>query len=131
MREYDSVSEILSTIKESVSKGKYFISLNKNRGNNIAFRNKYELSSKDQKQIILNLTKDDYEKSVNNYKEGYENEKLHIFGPILNLKNEEGKSKKVQVYIKFNIIKDNDNLVVVVSFHEARRPMILASCKNK
>ena len=62
MREYDSVSEILSIIKESVSKGK---------------------------------------------------------------------SKKVQVYIKFNIIKDNDNLVVVVSFHEARRPMILASCKNK
>ena len=36
MREYDSVSEILSTIKESVSKGKYFISLNKNRGDNIA-----------------------------------------------------------------------------------------------
>lgn len=62
MREYDSVSEILSIIKESVSKGK---------------------------------------------------------------------SKKVQVYIKFNIIKDNDNLVVVVSFHEARRPMILMSCKNK
>lgn len=131
MREYDSVSEILSTIKESVSKGKYFISLNKNRGENIAFRNKYELSSKDQKQIILNLTEEDYEKSVSNYKEEYENEKLHIFGPILNLKNEEGKSKKVQVYIKFNIIKDNDNLVVVVSFHEARRPMILASCKNK
>ena len=55
MREYDSVSEILSTIKESVSKGKYFISLNKNRGENIAFRNKYELSSKDQRQIILNF----------------------------------------------------------------------------
>ena len=49
MREYDSVSEILSTIKESVSEGKYFISLNKNRGENIAFRNKYELNSKDPK----------------------------------------------------------------------------------
>ena len=94
MREYDSVSEILSTIKESVSKGKYFISLNKNRGENIAFRNKYELSSKDQKQIILNLTEEDYEKSVSNYKEGYENEKLHIFGPILNFKMKKENRKK-------------------------------------
>lgn len=111
--------EILDVIKDNISKNNYQISFNENRKDNIEFKRKYELNEKDLKDILLKIKEDDYYDTVSNYKTKYQSEKLHIFMPTIEIENDEGEVKKVKIYTKFNIVKENH--IVVVSLHEAKK----------
>ena len=128
----ENPKEILNKIKSSILKNNYQIEINKNRKDNYNFKRKYELKDKDLKKILLDITEDDYYETVNNYKKGYEYEKLHIFAPIIDIEKDEGEIKKVQLYTKFNIIEKEIEqgkieYVIVISLHEAKKPI---KCKS-
>lgn len=128
----ENLKEILNKIKSSILKDNYQIENNRNRKDNYSFKRKYELGDKELKRILLSITEEDYYETVNNYKKGYEHERLHIFAPTINVENDEGEIKIVQLYTKFNIIEKEINdekieYVIVISLHEAKRPI---KCKS-
>lgn len=51
----DAINRLLAKIKESVEKGRYTISLNENRQENIAFINEYNIRSEKQRAILLQI----------------------------------------------------------------------------
>lgn len=125
----ENPKEILNKIKSSILKDNYQIENNKNRKDNYNFKRKYELGDKELKTILLGITEEDYYETVNNYKKGYEHERLHIFAPTINIEDSEEEINKVQLYIKFNIvkIKEKTDYVIVISLHEAKKPI---KCKS-
>lgn len=119
---YQQVESILLGIKDCVQRGRYSISLNSNRKDNLDFIAKYKLQQKDQKKILLGIKTEDFCYALPNEHRGYEHEILYVFVPEVNLIDAFGKDRKVAVYVKFNFIHDND-YTVVVSFHELHFPI--------
>ncbi len=120
----EEVLEYLNILKKLVLNGKYIISTNENRRENIDFIEDYRIDSKKEKEILLNLQTDDFCYAVDNEKREFLHEKLYIFCKEFEFDNW-GYTEKVEIYIKTNIIKtrkENDYLVVV-SFHKRNRPI--------
>ena len=121
------IDAVLDKIKRCVEHGKYTISLNENRQENIDFINEYNLTSKKQRQILLEITTDDFCHSLKNKKQGFEHETLYVFTPEVLLKDADGNTVSLYVYTKFNIIETRrGNFTVIISFHKLNRPIQFA-----
>ena len=117
------IDDVLAKIKACVENGKYTISLNENRQENIAFINEYNIRSDKQKSILMQIETEDFCHSLQNTKIGYEYEVLYVFVPQVELFNADGESETVDVYTKFNIIDlPSGSRVAVISFHKANKP---------
>lgn len=117
----EEINTILAKIKDCIRSNRFIISLNNNRKENIDFINKYNLRTKSQKEILLNIEVEDFCHSLHNTKRGYENEILYVFAPRVRLSHV-GKCELVSIYTKFNIITiSQQNRTVVVSFHKANK----------
>lgn len=68
------ITDYLDIFKQLVSKGRYTISRNANRQENIDFMMDYRINSYKAKEIMINLQYDDFCYAVANYKPGYEHE---------------------------------------------------------
>lgn len=65
---HEEIKDILSKIKECISTGKYTISLNERRQENIDFINEYNIRSDRQKSILMQIEVEDFCHSLQNTK---------------------------------------------------------------
>ena len=121
----EDIERIVQRIAFAVNRNDYTVETNENRQKNNDFRDKYGIKSEWLKNALLDLRVDDFSATVQNVKPGYEDEKLHIFGPKYQLYQAgEESAEEVVAYVKVNIIgRSIDDYVVVVSFHEAEQAM--------
>jgi hypothetical protein len=118
----EQIAAILVTIQDCVREGRFIISKNENRQENVDFINEYNLSSRRQKEILLKIKLEDFCHSLQNTKIGFEHEVLYVFCPQVMLFNFVGIKELVDIYIKFNLIEsDNKKRVVVISFHKRNK----------
>ena len=120
----EHVERYLSEVRELVMLNRYTLSINSNRSDNMDLFQKYIIDRNGAKNIILSLTADDFSTVLNNEHDGYEYERLYVFGKDVRLVERFGtEEKNVSLYIKFNKIEKS--YVIVISFHEQRYPLPL------
>lgn len=118
----NEIEQYLSDVKEAINNDRYRLDRNTNRQDNIDLFLNYVIDEAKAKEILLSLTAMDFSSVVQNEHEGYEHEKLYIFGKKVNLLERIGmKEKTVPMYIKFN--KLENSYVIVISFHEQQYPL--------
>ena len=118
----NAVAQYLEEVKDAVRNNRYRISMNANRGANLALFQDYVIDEAKAKQILLDLDVLDFSEIRQNEHAGYEHEQLYIFGKDVKLLERYGNTKKtVSLYIKFN--KLENCFVIVISFHEQRFPL--------
>lgn len=120
----EEIKGILAKIKECVAAGKYTISLNEKRQENIDFINEYNIRSDRQKSILMQIEVEDFCHSLQNTKIGYEHEILYVFVPQVQLFNANGEEEMVDLYTKFNVLDlPFGKRTVVISFHKRNKPI--------
>ncbi|QSX06079.1 hypothetical protein JYG23_01025 [Sedimentibacter sp. zth1] len=120
----EEVTAILGKIQDCVREGRYIISQNENRKENIDLINEYNISTKKQSSILLEIKPEDFCYSLQNTNLGYEHEVLYVFVPQVKLFNINDEEEMVDVYTKFNVIdRVNGNRVIVISFHKRNKPI--------
>ena len=120
----EEIKDILVKIKECVAAGKYTISLNERRQENIDFINEYNIRSDRQKSILMQIGVEDFCHSLQNTKIGYEHEILYVFVPQVQLFNADGEKETVDLYTKFNVFDlPSGKRTVVISFHKRNKPI--------
>ena len=120
----EEIEDILTKIKACVSVGKYTISLNERRQENIDFINEYNIRSDKQKSILMQIEVEDFCHSLQNTKIGYEYEVLYVFVPQVQLFNVDSEEETVDVYTKFNVLDlPSGSKAVVISFHRRNKPI--------
>lgn len=118
------IEEVLDKIKKCVSLGKYTISQNDKRKENIDFINEYNIRSDKQKSILMQIEVKDFCYTLQNTNPGYEYEILYVFVPQVELFNADGEEETVDIYTKFNIIDlPTGNRTIVISFHKLNKPV--------
>ena len=118
----EEIQNVLDKIKTCVSLGKYTISQNEKRQENIEFINEYNIRSDKQKSILMQIEVEDFCHTLQNTKPGYEYEILYVFVPQVELYNADGEEETVDIYTKFNIIDlPKGNRTVVISFHKRNK----------
>lgn len=118
----EEIQNVLDKIKTCVSSGKYTISLNEKRQENIEFINEYNIRSDKQKSILMQIEVENFCHTLQNTKPGYEYEILYVFVPQVELYNADGEEETVDIYTKFNIIDlPKGNRIVVISFHKRNK----------
>ncbi len=86
----EEIDAILAKIKVCIESGRYIISQNEKRQENIDFINEYNIRSDKQKSILMKIETDDFCHSLQNTKTGYEYEVLYVFIPQVQLFNADG-----------------------------------------
>lgn len=120
----EEIKDILAKIKECVTSGKYTISLNEKRQENIDFINEYNIRSDRQKSILMQIEVEDFCHSLQNTKIGYEHEILYVFVPQVQLFNADSEKETVDLYTKFNVLDlPSGKRTVVISFHKRNKPI--------
>lgn len=112
----EEIEEYLKTFKQLVQKGKFYIPNTEKKIKNKKFIEKYKLTSKQQKLMLLELEATDFCYSVED--DDNENEILYIFAKEYELNNW-GIKEQVLVYIK--IVIKQENYTVIISFHEPEK----------
>ena len=116
------IEKYLVDVKAALSDDRYRIERNANRQDNVDLFLKYAINLTRAKKIILSLKADDFSQVTRNKHKGYEKELLYIFGKDVKLLERIGnKEKLVHLYIKIN--KLDDGFVIIISFHEQKRPL--------
>ncbi|KMT22649.1 hypothetical protein [Clostridium cylindrosporum] len=120
----EEIKEYIVNIRKLIIEGKYTISKNQNRKENVDFIENYKIDSKKEKGILLNLEYDDFCYAVDNEKEEFAHEKLYIFCKECEL-DSWGELELVEVYIKINIseTRKGNEFMIVVSFHKRNKPI--------
>lgn len=120
----EEIKDILAKIKECVTGGKYTISLNEKRQENIDFINEYNIRSDRQKSILMQIEVEDFCHSLQNTKIGYEHEILYVFVPQVQLFNADSEKETVDLYTKLNVLDlPSGKRTVVISFHKRNKPI--------
>lgn len=120
----EEIESVLLKIKECVETGRFQISMNENRQENINFINEYNIYPKKRKEILMQISIEDFCHTLQNTKIGYEHEILYVFVPQVEMFNALGEKEKIDIYTKFNVIERlNGNRTIVVSFHKLNKPI--------
>lgn len=120
----EKIEDVLSIIKECINAGRFNIAMNENRKENQDFINEYNIYPKKRKEILMQISVDDFCHSLQNMKAGYECEVLYVFVPRITLANALGKQESIDIYTKFNVIKGkNGRRTIVISFHKLNKPI--------
>jgi hypothetical protein len=120
----EDIKKYLDKFRKAVLEGKYIISKNQNRQENIEFIEDYKINTKKEKEILLGIQYDDFCYAVDNEKEEFAHEKLYIFCKCQEL-DYWGTLESVDIYIKINMTqtKRGDDFTIVVSFHKRNKPI--------
>lgn len=113
------IEVILNKIKYCAANDQYIISLNEHRQENVAFINEYHLCAERQKSLLSLINVNDFCYSIQNTKNGFENEILYVFVPQIKLYNTKKEFETMNIYMKFNIL--HMHKVIIVSFHKLNR----------
>ncbi|GEM_PF-866793 len=117
----DDIKLYLDKFRKCILDGRYTISQNENRQDNIDFIEDYKINTKKEKEILLGLQFDDFCYAVENEKEEFAHEVLYIFCKRHQL-DYWGTLESVDIYIKINMVRArNDDLYsIIVSFHKKK-----------
>lgn len=122
---YFTKSEIdvyLAEVKDAIRRNRYRIEKNIHRQGNLDLFLNYVIDEARAKDILLSLTANDFSEVVQNEHQGYEYERLYVFGKDVELLERMGNAAKtVSLYIKFN--KLDACYVIVISLHEQKYPI--------
>lgn len=115
----DEIKAYLDKFRKCVLEGRYSISQNENRQENIDFIEDYKIDTKKEHEILLGLQFDDFCYAVENDNIDFAHEVLYIFCTQHEL-DFWGTLETVDIYIKVNMIETRrgDLFSVVVSFHK-------------
>ena len=120
----NDIEKYLAEIKTLINSGAYRIERNSRREDNLDLFLTYILDEPQAKEILLNLTPQDFSAVVQNEHIGYEHEQLYIFGKdVLLTKRYSGKDTLVSLYIKINKLETPFPFVIVISFHKQNFPL--------
>lgn len=120
----EQIEDVLMKIKECVEAGRFQISMNENRQENIDFINEYNIYPTKRKELLMQISVEDFCHTLQNTKIGYEYEILYVFAPQVELFNALGEQEQVDIYTKFNVIeRPNGNRTVALSFHKRNKPI--------
>ena len=123
MIDESEINDYLGEAKKLILDGKFRIALNSNWLTNLSLFDEYLINEESVKSILLNLTVYDFCEKVQNKHANFNHEWLYVFGKEIDLiKRFEEKSEMVPLYIKFNKIEDK--LLIVVSFHKQKYPLV-------
>ena len=115
----EEIKKYLNDVKSSVNAGKYQFS--PRQKNQILYID-YVFSETKAKEIILDLSVNDFSNKVQNDHPDHPEEMLYIFGKDVKLLPKYGgKEKFVSLYIKINKLRNN--YVIVISLHEQEYPL--------
>ena len=118
----EDIAEYLYEVKEALFKGRYRLDRNSKRQANINLFLDYVIDESKVRDIILSLTVMDFSEILQNDHEGFEHERLYVFGKDVVLLERNGTEEKtVSLYIKFN--KLENCFVIIISFHEQKYPL--------
>ncbi len=124
-KSYEEIEKYIAGVKASVRAGRYRIDVSRKRQANLDLYKDYVIGETGSKDILMNLTADDFCGAVKNKHMGFEQEILYIFGKDVKLWQRFGtEEEKVSLYIKFNRL--DSRFVIVVSFHKQIRPVTYA-----
>lgn len=120
----EEIEEYLDTFKRLVRGGRFTISQNEKRLENIDFMNEYDINTEKAKMILLSLDAMDFCYAVDNEKVEYAHEKLYVFCKACDLDNR-GDRENVEIYLKSNITetKRGNQYMIVISFHKRNNPI--------
>jgi len=115
----EEIKEYLVEFKKCILEGKYSISLNPNRQENIDFIEDYHINTKKEREILLGLQFDDFCYAVQNDNPDYAHEVLFVFCKQHEL-DSWGALEIVDIYIKVNMTetKSGNIMSFVISFHK-------------
>ena len=120
----NDIEKYLAEIKTLINSGAYRIERNSRREDNLDLFLTYILDEPQAKEILLNLTPQDFSAVVQNEHIGYEHEQLYIFGKdVLLTERYSGKDTLVSLYIKINKLETPFPFVIVISFHKQNFPL--------
>lgn len=120
----EQIKNLVEIIKDCVRENRYTISLEDNRMENIQFIEEYNLIEKKRIDILFNLDYRDFCYGLQNLKDGSQQNNLYIFCVERELYSIEDKKEKVDIYLKFNIVcNENDEYRLLVSLHKRNKPI--------
>ncbi len=120
----NDIEKYLAEIKTLINSGAYRIERNARREDNLDLFLTHILDEPQAKEILLNLTPQDFSAVVQNEHIGYEHEQLYIFGKdVLLTERYTGKDTLVSLYIKINKLETPFPFVIVISFHKQNFPL--------
>ena len=113
------IKEYLFKLRKLVIEGKYSISQNDNRKENINFIEDYKINSDKEREILLSIEYDDFCYAVDNQNPKFAYEILYVFNKEYEM-DKWGVLESVDIYIKTNITRTrrDDDIIIIVSFHK-------------
>lgn len=120
----EQIKEYLGKLRKLVIEGKYTISQNDKRTENINFIEDYKINSDKEREILLSIEYDDFCYAVDNKNPKFAHEILYVFNKEYELDNW-GKLESIDIYIKTNLTQTrrDDDIMIIVSFHKRNKPI--------
>ena len=120
----EQIKNLIDIIKDCVRENRYTISLEENKLENVQFLEEYNINEKRRINILFDLHYKDFCYGLQNMKNGIEQNDLYVFCAQRELYSIEGNKELIDIYLKFNIIfNDEENYRLLVSLHQRNKPI--------
>lgn len=120
----EQIKNLVKIIKDCVSEGRYTVSLDDNKMENIQFIEEYNINENKCVDILFNIQYTDFCYGLKNMKDGIVKNDLYVFCPQRELYDIKGKKELIDIYLKFYVIHSQlEEYKVVVSLHKRNKPI--------
>ena len=118
----EQIKEYVGKLRNLVIEGKYSISQNNRRRENLNFIEDYKINSDKERKILMNIEYDDFCYAVDNQNSKFAHEVLYVFNKEYVLDNW-GELESIDIYIKTNMTQTRKGDDIVISFHKRNKPI--------
>lgn len=120
----EQIKNLIDIIRDCVRENRYTICLEDNKIENIQFIEEYNINEKKRVDILFYLDYKDFCYGLQNLKDGIEQNNLYVFCLQRELYNFDDKKELVDIYLKFNIIcNEEEEYRTLVSLHKRNKPI--------
>ncbi len=118
----EQIKEYVGKLRNLVIEGKYSISQNNRRRENLNFIEDYKINSDKERKILMSIEYDDFCYAVDNQNSKFAHEVLYVFNKEYVLDNW-GELESIDIYIKTNMTQTRKGDDIVISFHKRNKPI--------